>query len=132
MKMDMLNYLSSWLENDNTKIFYLLALILIANVIDFIMGWVNAKFNSDVTFSSSKAILGITRKLLVFIVLIYFIPVALLVPEPVGIGAIYVLYLGYLASEVNSILSHMKLTEDDKTNMFADFIEKIFNKGGKK
>lgn len=129
--MDILKWLANWLENDNTKVFYLLALILMANILDFILGWVNAKFNQEVTFSSSKAILGITRKLLIFIVLVYFIPVSMLAPEPIGITAIYVLFFGYLASELNSILSHLNLTNDHKRNeVFADFISKIFGQNG--
>ena len=64
--------------------------------------------------------------------LVFFIPVSLLVPEPIGISALYVLFTGYLLSEINSILTHLKLTEEDKsTDMFRDFIERIFNKGGK-
>ena len=126
IKMDILRYLSGWLENDNTKVFYLLALILMSNVLDFLLGWVNAKFNKEVDFVSSRAIMGITRKLLIFIVMIYFIPVAMLAPQPVGIGAIYVLFTGYLLSEINSILSHLKVTDDKKTDVFADFISRIF------
>ena len=133
IKMDILRWLSDWLENDNTKVLYLLALILCANMLDFLLGWVNAKFNKEVPFSSSKAIMGITRKLLIFMVLVYFIPVSMLAPEPIGIGAIYVLFVGYLLSELNSILSHLKITDDTKSDVFADFIAKIFgqNKEGK-
>lgn len=127
----MINWLQKWLETDNTKIIYLLILILGANIIDFLLGWLNAKFNKDVSFSSSKAIFGIARKMMLFILCVFFIPVSLLVPPPIGIGALYVLFLGYLLSEINSILSHLNLSEDDKTsNLFGDFINKIF-KGGK-
>lgn len=127
--MSMINWLNYWLQNDSTKIIYLLSLILIANLIDFTIGWVNAKFNSDVTFSSSIAIYGIVRKMVVFIVCVFFIPVSLLIPAPIGIGALYVLFTGYLLSELNSILSHLKLTKDDKTTeLFADFLSKIFTK----
>lgn len=127
--MNMVNWLSAWLENEDTKIIYILLLILVANVIDFVIGWVNAKFNGEVVFSSSKAILGIARKMILFILCVYFIPVALLVPYDIGVAALYVLFLGYLASEINSILSHLKLTKDDKVNdLFADFIKKIFIK----
>jgi hypothetical protein len=62
--------------------------------------------------------------------LVFFIPVSLLVPYPVGIGALYVLFLGYLWSEINSILSHLKLSEDDKSvDKFADFVQKVFSNG---
>lgn len=129
--MDMLEWLNYWLSTDNTKLIYVISLILIANVLDFSIGWVNAKLNDEVAFSSSKAIYGIARKMFVFILLIFFIPFSLLVPEPIGISALYVLYMGYLLSEVTSILNHLKLGEDDKTNdMFMGFINKVM-KGGK-
>lgn len=129
----MIDWLSQWLLSDNTKLLYLLTLILIANVIDFLMGWVNAKFNEHVSFSSSKAIYGIARKMVMFIILVYFVPVAILVPSPIGIGALYVLFVGYLASEINSILSHLRMASDDKqTDLFIDFATKIFKGGNKK
>ena len=130
--MDMINWLSRWLETDNTKIIYILALIMVANMIDFLLGWINAKFNKNVSFSSSRAIYGIARKMVMFMLLVFFIPVSLLVPAPIGISALYVLITGYLLSEINSILSHLILTEEDKsTDMFRDFVERIFNNGGK-
>lgn len=129
--MGMIEWLNYWLSTDNTKLIYIISLILIANVLDFTIGWVNAKFNGKVAFSSSKAIYGIARKMFVFILLIFFIPFSLLVPEPIGISALYVLYLGYLASEVTSILNHLKLADDDKSNdLFLSFVNRIL-KGGK-
>lgn len=127
--MSMINWLNNWLQNDDTKIIYLLVLILIANMIDFLLGWINAKFNKEVVFSSNKAIYGIARKMVMFILCMFFIPVALIVPYPIGIGALYVLFIGYLWSEVNSILSHLKMSKDDKsTDLFMDFVTKIFKK----
>jgi toxin secretion/phage lysis holin len=127
--MDMFHYLQKWLDNDNTKVIYFLVLILIANMIDFSIGWINAKFNSSVAFSSSKAIYGIARKMIMFILCVFFVPISFLVPYPVGIASLYVLFTGYLLSEINSILSHLKLSEDDKsTDKFSDFIKKLFSK----
>jgi toxin secretion/phage lysis holin len=128
-KVDMFNYMQRWLENDNTKVIYFLVLILIANMIDFLLGWINAKFNTTVSFSSSKAIYGIARKMIMFILCVFFVPVSLLVPYPVGIAALYVLFTGYLLSEINSILSHLKISDDDKSvDKFSDFIKKLFSK----
>jgi toxin secretion/phage lysis holin len=128
-KVDMFHYMQRWLENDNTKVIYFLVLILIANMIDFLLGWINAKFNTTVAFSSSKAIYGIARKMIMFILCVFFVPVSLLVPYPVGIAALYVLFTGYLLSEINSILSHLKISDDDKSvDKFSDFIKKLFSK----
>ena len=128
----MIEWLSRFLESDNTKLIYILALIMGANIIDFMVGWINAKLNPKIKFSSSKAIFGIARKLLLFILLVYSIPVALLMPEPLGISALYVLYIGYLASEINSVLNHFRLAEDDKTmDPFVNFFKSIFDKDDK-
>src|SRR5699024_7859649 len=127
--MQMIEWLSRFLESDNTKLIYLLSLILGANIIDFLVGWINAKLNPEIDFSSSKAIFGIARKLLLFVLLVYSIPVALLIPDPLGIIALYVLYFGYLASEINSVLNHIRLADDDKTtDPFIDLFKKVFDK----
>lgn len=127
--MQMIEWLQRFLETDNTKLIYILVCIMGANIIDFLVGWINAKFNPKVEFSSSKAIYGIARKLLLFILLVYSIPVALLMPEPLGISALYVLYIGYLASEINSVLHHFKLTKDDKSmDPFINFFKTIFDR----
>ncbi|MDR7856290.1 phage holin family protein [Tissierella sp.] len=129
----MIEWLQVYLESDSTKLVYFLALILGANIIDFTIGWINAKFNPKIDFSSSKAILGIARKLLLFILLVYSIPVALLMPGALGISALYVLYTGYLVSEINSILNHFKLADDDKSvDPFINFFKSLFEKSGGK
>ena len=129
----MIEWLQVYLESDSTKLIYFLALILGANIIDFFIGWINARFNPNIKFSSSKAIFGIARKLVLFVLLVYSIPVALLMPEPLGISALYVLYTGYLASEINSILNHFKLADDDKSvDPFINFFKGLFEKGGDK
>lgn len=130
--MDMIDYLQNYLQSDNTKLIYVLALILTANIIDFSIGWLNAKFNPAIAFSSAKAIFGIARKLILFIVLVYAIPVALLMPDELGIGALYILYIGYLLSEINSILNHFKLADDDKQiDPFIDFFKGLMKDGKK-
>lgn len=131
--MEMIDWLAQWLETDNTKIIYWLMVILAASTLDFMMGWVNAKFNKEVQFSSTVALFGIVKKIVYFMLLVLFIPIALLVPYPVGIAALYVLYTGYLLSELQSVLSHLNLANDDKHNQsFLDFINKILgNKGNK-
>jgi len=130
--MDMINWLNIWLTEDNTKLLYILTAILVASIIDFMFGIINAKFNERVPFSSRKAKNGLFIKIGYFIVLVYLIPIALLLPDRIGISALYVLYTSYLVIEINSVLAHLRLTEDDKkTDLFIDFINRIFAKKGK-
>lgn len=126
----MLKWLQAWLQTDDTKLIYILTLILIANIIDFILGIFIAQFSDKVNFSSSKAKLGILMKIIIFIMLVVFIPIALLVPYDIGIGALYVLYTGILYSELRSIFAHINLASDEKTsNLLEKFVEVVFQKG---
>lgn len=110
----------------------ILSIILVANIIDFLLGWVNAKFNKKVVFKSNVALYGIIKKMLYFIVLILFGVIGLaILPDEISIPSIITLFLGYLFSELNSILSHMDLTSDGKRGeIFKDFLDRIM-KGGK-
>lgn len=120
-------------DNIDLYLLVILTMILVANIIDFGFGWANAKMNKNVKFISSKALYGIVKKMMYFIVLVFFgVSALIVIPNEVSLPAIITLYLGYLASEINSILSHLKVTEDGKKGeVFMDFIEKIFYKGGK-
>src|SRR5690606_22800158 len=98
--------------------------------IDFTFGWINARFNKNVIFKSGVALYGIIKKVMYFIVLVFFIPVSVIVPEQVGVPALTILYLGYLLSEVNSILSHLELTEDGKKGeLFRSFVSRLVKRG---
>ena len=110
-----------------------MGLIGILNIIDFLFGFTNAKFNEKVKFKSGKAIDGIMRKIKFLLLAVIFIPISVLMPEPIGSGALYTFYFGYIYAELNSILSHLKLTDDGKeTEVFKDFIDRFLNnrKGG--
>ena len=119
-------------DNIDIYLIVLLSIILSANVIDWLFGWLNAKFNKEVVFQSSMALYGIVKKMMYFIVLIFFSVTALaIVPHEIAIPAITALFIGYLISEINSILSHLNLSEDGKKGeVFATFIKKIL--GGEK
>lgn len=123
----MVEWVTALVERD--KVTFILTLILIANILDFLFGWVNARLNDEVKFSSTKAIHGIARKMLLFTLAVFFVPVSVIAPQPIGEGALWVFLVGYLLSEINSILTHLKLTDDDKAvhSVFGDFIGKILN-----
>ena len=125
----MITWLQHLLENDDTKVMYFLTIILMFSMIDLLIGWVNAKFNKDVSFSSSVALFGVIKKMTYFIVLCLFVPVSLFIPNPVGMLALYSLYSVYLYTEITSVLSHFNLAEDDKKNkLFIDFINSLIKK----
>ena len=106
--MIMIDFLRHLLDTEDTKILFILALITGAMVIDFLTGTVAAKINKKITFQSQKGINGILRKICSLIVMVFFIPISVLIPEGVGVILIYTLYLGYLVMELTSILENLK------------------------
>lgn len=123
-----------WLEqiHDNEEMFLMImyTAILISSTIDFCFGWINAKFNKNVKFKSGVALYGIIKKMMYFIVLVFFMFIAyILVPNTIAFPALVTLNVGYLFSEINSILSHLELTKDGKKGeLFITFVSRIFKK----
>ena len=89
------------------KVVYILALICVLMIIDFLTGTIAAWRCNDIEFKSQKGIDGILRKLMSIIVLVACIPVSAIVPADLGIAALYVLYGGYLLMEFKSILENL-------------------------
>ena len=125
--MDMISFLQGLTENKDYYIMALLSVILIASTIDFLFGWINAKFNKNVQFESGLALYGIIKKMMYFVALAFFMIVAfLIVPVAVADASVTALFIGYLISEGHSILSHLELTEDGKKGeLFKTFIERL-------
>lgn len=128
--MEMITYLNNLTHTDDKYITALLITILIASTIDFLFGWINARFNSKVEFISGVALYGIIKKMMYFVTLVFFMIVAFLtIPTQVATTIVYTLYIGYLLSESNSILSHLGMTDDGKNgDLFRDFLGRIINK----
>ena len=120
----MIEFLRELIGTQDTKILFVLGLIAAAMIIDFLTGTVAAKINKDIIFESQKGINGILRKICSMIVMIFFIPVSILLPEGIGVGLVYVLYLGYLVMEIKSILeNHKKMGID--TSLFNNFVSEV-------
>jgi len=110
-----------------------LGIILVANILDMTLGWINAKFNKDVEFKSGIALNGIVQKMGRFVVICLFIPMTVLVPYDVGVPALIAFLTAYIFSEFNSIFSHLGLTKDGKDgSSFIDFLTAITKGGTKK
>lgn len=126
--MDMILWIRSLADTDDHYLIALLAVILVASTIDYLFGWLNARFNGKVQFKSETALYGIIKKMMYFIVLSLFMVVALLIaPEKVALPSIYTLFIGYLLSEANSIASHLSMANDGKKGeLFAAFLKRVF------
>lgn len=123
----MFEFLERYVIDADTKAIYVLTLICFAMIIDFFSGTIAAKINPDIEFKSKVGINGILRKVASIVLLMFFIPLAPLIPGGAGVGLVYVLYLGYLMMEFKSILENYKKMGND-TSLFESFLE-YFKKG---
>lgn len=120
--MDMFDYFRHFLESEDQKILFILALICAAMVIDFLTGTIAAKVNPDIEFKSKVGINGILRKIVSVILLMFFIPLSVIVPGAAGTALLYTLYVGYLLMELKSILeNYQKL--GGTTDLFQRFLD---------
>ena len=101
------DYLHHMAESPEGKVIYILSIICLLMIVDFITGTVAAWRNPDIKFRSQEGINGILRKLVSMIVLVACIPVSALVPVEMGVAALFVLYVGYMLMEFKSILENL-------------------------
>ena len=126
----MFNFFRALLETEDSKAMFIMMLICIAMVIDFLTGTIAARINPDIEFVSKAGINGILRKISSVILLTFFIPVSVIVPNGVGTALLYVLYLGYLTLELTSILENYKKMGNNGSELFENFL-KAFKKEDK-
>lgn len=131
----MFDYLERLMTSNDTKILFVITLIVISEILDWLSGTVAAVINPDIDYKSKIGTNGILRKISFIMVLLLFIPVSVLIPDvneiDVGTIALYVLYLGYLGNVIWSIFeNYEKMGKDMK--MFKEFWEKVFKSGDDK
>ena len=90
------------------KALYILVLICIAMILDFLLGSFAAWRDPQTKFTSGRGIDGILRKLASILVLTLCIPVSALIPQGTGTFALIVLYLGYLVMELASVIENLE------------------------
>lgn len=127
--MNILDSLKHVSDTEETLVIALFTLILFSSILDVLFGWVNAQFNQNMVFTSRKAMNGIARKMMYFIVIVFFTLVAyVMVPENIAFASSFTLITAYLASEMSSILGHLGVMDDGKDNeIFINFLRRIFN-----
>lgn len=114
-------------ETPEGKVIYILTIICVLMIVDFITGSLAAWRNPKIAFRSQEGINGILRKLCSIIVLVACIPIAPLVPADAGVAALIVLYIGYLIMEFKSILENLGKMGVEISPL-NDFLEKISGK----
>lgn len=106
--MHYFDYLNGLLETDDTKVVYLIGLIAVMMIIDYLTGCYAAWSSPKIDFRSKEGINGIVRKLASLLLLIVCVPLSVLLPAGVGVASLYVLYAGYLFAEFTSVLENFK------------------------
>ena len=104
----MFQFLRGLTETEDGRILFVLAIVCVAMIIDFLSGTIAAWTNPEIEFKSKAGINGIIRKIASIILLVFFIPISVVVPGVVGAATLYTLYLGYLAMEMRSIFENYK------------------------
>lgn len=119
----MIDYITTWLTDDNHIIYGLILWLMVAMIIDFVLGFTIAKFDKEIDFSSFKAKAGIIVKVTEMILVVYFIPVAVKFGA-VGITMYVTMLVGLILSEIYSILAHISSIDD---NNWTDYIKKFLD-----
>lgn len=120
----MIEYITTWLTDDNHIIYGLILWLMVAMIIDFVLGFTIAKFDKEIVFSSFKAKAGIIVKVAEMILVVYFIPVAVKFGA-VGITMYVTMLVGLILSEIYSILAHISSIDDN--NNWTDYIKKFLD-----
>lgn len=118
-------------KHENSQVLYLLSLIVVAMIVDFLMGYLAAWINKQIV--SQKGVNGILRKVASITLLVLAVPVAPVIPNGVGTAALYVLYFGYLVMELSSIVeNYRKLGLSREASLLVKFFGMLNTKDGKK
>lgn len=125
----MIEYITSWLADDNHMIYGLILWLMVAMIIDFVLGFTIAKFDKEIDFSSFKAKAGIIVKVAEMILVVYFIPVVVKFGV-VGITMYVTMLVGLILSEIYSILGHISTIDDNNnwTNYVKKFLDGTLNR----
>lgn len=123
----MFEFMKELTKTQDGLIMFVLGLIIVAMIIDFLSGTIAAKINPDIKFNSKAGINGLLRKIVSIFLLVFFIPVTVLLPGETGVAILYTTYLGYLAFEIKSIFENAEKLGIDVSG-FAIMVKALFKK----
>ena len=121
---DIFEFFRTCVHTPEGKVIFILMLIAIAMIIDFITGTIAAVVNPEIEFKSKAGINGILRKIASMLLLIVFLPVSVLIPNGAGLALVYTLDGGYLIFEIKSIIENIGKNGTD-TTLFKNILSKF-------
>ena len=89
------------------KAIYVLTMVCVLMIVDFVTGSLAAWINPDIKFNSQTGINGILRKVVSIIALAVCIPIAAMMPQDIGLYTLLALYLGYMLMEFTSVIENL-------------------------
>lgn len=130
MDLRMFDWLRNLITTEDGIILFILSLIVIMEIIDFLSGTFAAMINPDIEYKSKIGINGLIRKMMGIILLTVLIPMSVLLPEQTGVAFLYTIYVGYLILTFKSLVENYGKAKGD-TSIFANVIttlEKLIKK----
>ncbi|MGM0173881.1 phage holin family protein [Enterococcus sp. DIV0800] len=119
--------MSNWMKmiEGEPNVLFVLALISLAMLLDLITGLIAARLTKQL--SSKIGINGILRKIASILLLLFFLPVASLIPMNAGNVLLYAFYLSFLFMEIHSIFENYEKM-GIATDLFRDFLQRLIDK----
>ncbi|WP_455078701.1 phage holin family protein [Peptostreptococcus stomatis] len=124
LAMEIFEFFRACASTQESRVLFVLALIAVAMIVDFVTGTIAAFVNPEIDFKSKAGINGILRKIASMMALIVFLPVSTLLPNGTDMALIYTLYLGYLFFEIKSIIENIGKNGTD-TTLFKNVLSKM-------
>lgn len=117
----MFDFLRELIATEDGLVLFLLSLIVIMEIVDFLSGTFAAMINPDIEYKSKIGINGLIRKMMGIILLTVLIPMSVLLPEQTGVAFLYTIYVGYLILTFKSLVENYGKAKGD-TSIFANVI----------
>lgn len=129
--LELFDTLHKFIESDEGLVFYILGIIGVMEIVDFISGTFAAIINPKIEYKSKVGINGLMRKIVGLFLLIILVPMSVLLPQQAGVAFLYTIYVGYIIMIFKSLIENYGKMKGD-TSIFENVIgvfEKLIRKG---
>lgn len=129
--LELFDTLHKFIESDEGLVFYILGIIAVMEIVDFISGTFAAIINPKIEYKSKVGINGLMRKIVGLFLLIILVPMSVLLPQQAGVAFLYTIYVGYMIMIFKSLIENYGKMKGD-TSIFENVIgvfEKLIGKG---
>ncbi|MDG3137301.1 phage holin family protein [Streptococcus suis] len=119
MSVNMFEFFRKMIATEDGLILFLLGLIVVMEIVDFLSGTFAAIINTSIEYKSKVGINGLLRKMLGVILLTILIPMSVLLPEQTGVAFLYTIYVGYIILTFKSLVENYGKAKGD-TSIFEN------------